>query len=292
MKSTKTNPPEFLADELSAFADDLKLNNLAKSTVVSYLSYVRAFADYVRKDASDVDWRDARSFLLHLTDAEFAARTVNANRSALVKFFEVTLDKPLGRSRIPAARVRSKLPPYVSHETATALVDAHGPGRDKAFALLGYGAGMRIGEVAAIRVRDVDSPNGRILVRDGKTRRDRHTLLPKAALPLLRDQYRSLARRLGRKPSPDDRLFYGRGESGHVSTQTIRAAFNRAANGIGLTGVTFHNLRAAFATRLVENGVSLVRVKEFMGHKSLSTTAQYLSVAGMTTPVTSPADMS
>ena len=149
-----------------------------------------------------------------------------------------------------------------------------------------YGSGLRISEATKIRIKDIDSENMRIFVQNGKGKKERYTVLPEATLEMLRMCYQKY------KPNhPDGYLFLNRkGEP--ITPESLRVHFRRYRRKAGI-GEEFivHSLRHSFATKLVEEGVPLVQIKEFLGHNCIRSTMTYVHVANNMQKVKSPLDI-
>jgi len=138
---------------------------------------------------------------------------------------------------------------------------------------LTYGAGLRVGEVVRLKVRDILFEENFILVIEGKGKKDRRTLLPKR----LKE---SLLRVCAYKKSSDFVFESNRG--GPICRRTPQVAFNNILKKSGITKpATFHSLRHSFATHLLENGVSLRYIQALLGHASIRTTQVYTSVTNL-----------
>lgn len=137
-----------------------------------------------------------------------------------------------------------------------------------------YRTGMRVGELAAVRLADVDAGDGTITVT-GKGDRQRRVFLPSDALLRLARRYLEL--RASRRPSHAG-FILGPG-GGPASTHQIRIMVREAAEGAGLDRrVTPHMLRHTAATHLLEAGVDIRFVQRLLGHQSISTTEGYTRV--------------
>ena len=157
--------------------------------------------------------------------------------------------------------------------------------RHRAMLAILYGSGLRVSEVARLKVADIDSARNVLWVRFGKGRKDRQALLPPKLRELLRCYWRS------RRPA--DWLFPGARPGQPISVKTIFMACRKAARTAGIAkSVHPHLLRHAFATHLLEAGVNLRTIQILLGHANLETTARYLQVAdvnvrGTTSPLES-----
>ena len=127
-----------------------------------------------------------------------------------------------------------------------------------------YGLGLRISEATYLRVEDIDNDNMRPFGRNGKGERERYTVLPEASLEMLRKCYKMY------KPKhPDGYMFLNR-ERNSLKPEKLRVFFRRYRRRTGINdSIIVHSLRHSFATKLVEEGVPLVQVKELLGHSCI-----------------------
>jgi site-specific recombinase XerD len=126
----------------------------------------------------------------------------------------------------------------------------------------------------------------RVFVEDGKGGKDRYTLLSEACLHALREYWKSY------QPSHPERwLFLGTYNVSHITSRGIAYAFNESVKKTNITkNVSTHTLRHSFATHLLEDGVTLLQIKELLGHASIQSTTVYLHLANVTSGIKSPLD--
>ncbi len=160
-----------------------------------------------------------------------------------------------------------------------ALLEAPRNLRHRTLLAIMYASGLRVSEVARLKVADIDRNRNVIWVRDGKGRKDRQALLP----PKLRD----LLRHYWRSERPTGWLFPSNDPSRPISPKAIFLACRKAARDAGITtAVHPHSLRHAFATHLLEAGVDLRTIQTLLGHANLTTTPRYLQVSDVTVRAT------
>ena len=177
-----------------------------------------------------------------------------------------------------------KIPVVLSPEEVVRLLEmTPGVKYQTAFSVA-YGAGLRVSEVAALKVSDIDSDRMRLRVEQGKGRKDREAMLSERLLEQLRDWW-CFAR-------PTTWLFAGQDPINHISTRQLNRVCHMAAQAAGITKrVTPHTLRHSFATHLMEQGVDIRVIQVLLGHAKLETTALYTRVASnVIRDVTSPLD--
>jgi integrase/recombinase XerD len=194
-----------------------------------------------------------------------------------------------GRSRPSSAARRTRRLPLSATEVALLLEAAPGP-KYKAALATAYGAGLRVAEVVALKVGDVDSTRMMLRVEQGKGRRDRHAMLSPQLLALLRAWWRE-GRRLG-VMLPQGWLFPGRDPVNPLTTRQLNRAVHAAAAAAEIRKrVTPHTLRHSFATHLLEQDIDIRVIQVLLGHAKLDTTALYARVATTTIrAVISPLD--
>lgn len=267
----QTDDPKRL---LSAFAAHLAdVRNLSPHTVAAYRRDVRLFVAATPDAAlaSAFSFRSLRRYLSSLRVAGLQARTISRKASALRAFGDYLVDRGLLEENpargLSAPKVRRSLPANLTQEEMRALfaLDDLVPGRDRALLEVLYGGGLRVSELVALTVGDVD-PDGGVVRVQGKGRRERIVPLGRSALDALGE--RLSARR-------DVPLFAGR--SGRpLSTRTVQRVAARWLGRVSArAGLSPHALRHTFATHLLERGADLRAVQELLGHRALTSTEVY-----------------
>jgi integrase/recombinase XerD len=210
--------------------------------------------------------------------------------SALRFFFTHTIDRPdLARKLIRVAHPRN-LPVVLSPDEVMRLLNATTCLKHQAALSVAYGAGLRVAEVAALKVTDVDSERMLLRVERGKGGRYRNAILPADLLTLLREWWK-----VGRQQGvmhAQGWLFPGQQTTKPISTRQLHRIVVEAAQAAEITKrVGPHTLRHSFATHLLEDGVDIRVIQALLGHSKLDTTALYTKVATRTVrAVISPLD--
>jgi site-specific recombinase XerD len=199
-------------------------------------------------------------------------------------FFTVTLDRPDMARHLTFVREPRKIPAVLSSDDVSRLLEAAPGPKYKAALSVAYGAGLRVSEVVALKVSDVDSKRMLLKVEQGKGRKDRLAMLSPQLLELLRDWYRISRPRIW--------LFPGQDPTNHLTPRQLNRAVHAAAHMAGIKKrVTPHTLRHSFATHLLEQNVNIRVIQTLLGHVKLDTTALYTQIATNTIrAVTSPLD--
>src|SRR6201997_767129 len=267
---------------------DMAIRGLREHTQHDYIRFVRSFASFLRRSPDTATAEDIRRFQVHQAESGVQPPTINSSVSALRFFFTVTLDRPDLSRGLVLARSPRKLPDVLSVEEVGRLLEAAPGIKYKAILGTAYGAGLRVSEVASLKVDDIDSTRMLIRVEQGKGRKDRNAMLSPQLLVLLRLWWQE-GRRRG-VMLPHGWLFPGRSAADPVSTRQINRAVHEAAEAAGIRKrVSPHTLRHSFATHLLEQDVDIRVIQVLLGHSKLDTTALYARVATKTIrSVTSP----
>lgn len=259
--------------------DDMTLHGLKPKTIQAYVDCIARFARHFGKSPERLGTAEIRSYLLHLDrDRHVASSTYNQALCALKFLYRFTLRKGWDLDGLARTRRQTKLPVVLSLEEVTRFFEAITNLRHRAILMTAYAAGLRISEVLALRVDDIDSARMVIRLRQAKGSKDRYVMLSPRLLTLLREYWRAHRRHEAAAPSPW--LFPGATPDRPLSDKPVYRACHAACRAAGLDKhVTVHTLRHSFATHLLEAGTDLRTIQILLGHRSLNTTARYLHVA-------------
>ena len=253
--------------------EDLQIRNYSPTTIRIYLHAIAEFAEHFGKSPDQLDAEHIRRYQLFLVKEKKVSLPTYIQVICAIRFFYThTLNRKISIERIPFPRREKKLPLILSRAEVKALLEAPRNLRHRALLAILYGCGLRVAEVAHLKISDIDSARNVLWVRHGKGRKDRQTLLPPKLLELLRCYWRS--------QRPTDWLFPGADAAQPISPKAVFLACRSAAEKSGISKpVHPHLLRHAFATHLLEAGVNLRTIQILLGHARLETTARYLWVA-------------
>lgn len=297
----------------------IRIKHYAYSTERSYIEWFQRFHTYVtttkRKDwqKDGADETDVRDFLSHLAVRQkVASSTQNQAFNALLFLFRDVLNIDLqDLSKTVRAKRGPKLPTVLTQDEVRSLL-AQLTGRELLMVQLLYGTGMRLMEVARLRVQDIDFGLNSVVVRAGKGDKDRVTMMPEAVRELLKEHLSSV-KNIHEKdiekghgevymPEALDRKYpnaakewgwqyvfpaaalsvdprSGKVRRHHVSPSLIQKMVADAVRKAGIVKhASVHTLRHSFATHLLMNGVNIREVQELLGHKNLDTTMIYTHV--------------
>jgi integrase/recombinase XerD len=229
--------------------EDMTIRKFAPKTQHDYLQRVKKFTAYLRRSPDTASSEDVRRYQLHLTASGVGVPTVNQTVSTLRFFFKVTLGRPDLVERTTFVREPRKLPVVLSPEEVVRLLDAAPGLKYKAALSVAYGAGLRVSEVVALKIGDIDSKRMVICVEQGKGRKDRYVMLSPHLLELLRAWWKAAR--------PQGWLFPGRDRVQPMTTRQLNRACHTAAHMAGIgKPVSMHTLRHYVASRTMSRAVS------------------------------------
>jgi site-specific recombinase XerD len=252
--------------------EDMMVRNFVEKTRNDYIRQVKIFTAFLSRSPDQAIPEDLRRFQLHQTRAGVRPPSINGSVAALRFFFTVTLDRPEMARHLTFVREPRKIPAVLSPEEVARLLEAAPGPKYKAALSAAYAAGLRVSEVVALKVSDIDSERLLLRIEQGKGRKDRFAMLSPQLLELLRDWYR-IAR-------PAVWLFPGRDPMLPLTTRQFARTVHSAANIGGIRKrVTPHTLRHSFATHLLEQKTDVRLIQVLLGHARLETTMLYTQVA-------------
>jgi len=272
------------------FIEDMTVRGFTDKTRHDYIRTVAGFAAFLERSPSTASAEDIRRFQIHQSERGMNAPAMNSAVAALRFFFNHTADRPDLARKLLRLRYPRKLPTILSPDEAARLIAATTCLKHRAALSVAYGAGLRVAEVASLKVGDIDSERMLIQVERGKGGRSRHALLSPDLLALLRAWWQR-----GRRDGvmrPAGWLFPGQDPANPITTRQLSRVVEAAAEAAGLTKrVSPHTLRHSFATHLLEDGVDIRVIQVLLGHAKLDNTALYTRVATkIVRTVTSPLD--
>ena len=264
--------------------EDMTIRNLSPATQQSYIHAVSKFSRYFGRSPEKLTLEDVRAYQVHLASMAVSWGSLNQAVCALRFFYGVTLGQATIPERIPYAREPCKLPTVLSADEIVRFLESVSSLKSRVALTTAYAAGLRVSEVVALKLRDIDSDRRVIRIENGKGGKERYVMLSAPLLGILRSYWR-LAR-------PSLYLFPGRTENKPIEQTVLHAACRSAAAAAGLDKrVSVHVLRHSFATHLLENGADIRVIQVLLGHVNLSTTARYTRVStGLIAATASPLD--
>lgn len=258
------------------FLSEMKLRDYSRKTVKSYSSYLYKFLSFAENHP---DTEPADRIFLFLKN--FDSSEVSYQAYASIKLFYKLVLKKDCPYILRGVRKKKRLPVVFSHIDILKMLNSVQNRKHRLMLSFLYGSGLRVSEVVKIRIQDLDFHHKKLIVRQGKGKKDRITILSEKLIPQINELI------IGKKGS--DFLFISRMNKPY-SVRTVQTIFTKALHNADIpinTGC--HSLRHSFATHLMESGINVKSIKMLLGHKSIKTTMKYVHVADMLNQdITSP----
>jgi len=260
-------------EALDRMRQKLEIARYSPRSIATYLNATKQFfLHFPAKHPNDIRTDDIEAYQHHLAAARKASNSYLNQVVNAVRYYYINV---VGDGRrvtfIERPRSERKLPSVLSEEEVTAILRSVDNLKHQCILMLIYSAGLRLGELINLRRTDIIPERKQIVIRGGKGRKDRITLLsPKvlAKLDAYLEEYR-----------PKVYLFEGQ-NGGAYSDTSVQAIFKQAKAKAGITApATVHTLRHSFATHLLEKGTDLRYIQSLLGHSSSKTTEIYTHVS-------------
>ena len=279
---------------IAKFQQLVELKDYREPTKKEYVRYVRKLAEHVQCDPATLTENQVREYFLFLRQHKHYTRSPMKAAKYALRCFYVECLQITGWTVFREVRIAEPqvLPVVLARAEVQSLLQAVREPRFRACLRLMYHCGLRVGETVLIEVTDLhgrETPP-RLHVRHGKGGKDRFVPLTPALVEELRQWWRTHRNPRFLFPSPGrgwaDRTLSLSESMAHstapMSVSSVQMAYRlaRAASGVN-TASTTHSLRHSYATHLLEEGVSLRQISQYLGHESLDTTVIYTHLTAL-----------
>ena len=260
--------------------DAMALRGLAARTVEAYIHAMVGLSRHYHCSPDLLSAQQVQDYMLHLhRERRLSFSSVNQAACAFKFFYGTVLGLDLRQFDVPFARVPQQVPELLSRQEV-ALLLAHAPhATASTFLRLAYATGLRLNELCHLRWRDVHDAADRmcIHVRQGKGGKGRLVPLTPDTLTVLQ-QWRALQPHVTLGDDVPDWVFTTRADhSKPMCDQSPQRWYRAAAAAAGITKHGgLHTLRHCYATHLLESGVDVYSLQQWLGHNHVDTTARYL----------------
>ncbi|MBW2055381.1 MAG: site-specific integrase, partial [Deltaproteobacteria bacterium] len=255
----------------------LQLAGMSERTQQCYTRSVRMLADYYGKTPDKVSEEELQDYFLHRRNVDkWSAATMRICYSGIKFFFINVLKREWHTLELIRAKSERRLPTVLSLDEIRSILRTVSTPQNKAYLTSVYSCGLRLHEALHLQVSDIDKDRMRIHVR-GKGAKDRYVPLPESTLHILRSYWK-----LHRNPTW---IFPRLGRSGKegptaqipMNKSSVQGALRRVLKQLKLKKrISVHTLRHSYATHLLEEGVNIRRIQQYLGHNSLNSTMVYL----------------
>ncbi len=253
--------------------EEMILRGYGTKTIKVYVGHIRRFLAAYDPEFVHLDAALVRSYVLDiLRNQQLSSSYVNQVVSALKFLFDTILKLPSVSVDMKRPKKPKTLPVVMSTQEVKLVLTQVKNWKHRAILYLIYSAGLRLGEVVRLEVKDIDAERMMIHIRQAKGRKDRYSILSNAAYSVLQEYIRLYR--------PKRWLFPGAGGQKALSERSVQHIFEKALVQAGVQKhYTVHSLRHSFATHLLEAGTDLRYIQELLGHQSSRTTEIYTHVS-------------
>lgn len=259
-------------------ADDLHLAGMSQRTIHGYLRSVRQLADFSRRAPDKVTESQLRRFFLHLkNERNFAYGSLRVAFSGIKFFYTRTCKRNWETLATMKLQQAKTLPDVLTIGQVHRIIDAVRVERIAVYFWTVYSMGLRLDEARHLQIGDIDAERGLVHIHRGKGAKDRYVPLPTSTLNWLRQHW--VTHRHPKFLFPADGRDHKQSPTAEkpIQTSTVQKAMGKIASQLEFNKrVTIHTLRHSYATHLLEAGVSLRVIQQYLGHSSLQTTMVYL----------------
>jgi len=256
----------------------LQLAGMSEPTQKGYTRSVRMLVEFYGKTPDLITEKELQDYFLHRRNNDkWAAATMRICYSGIKFFFINVLKRDWHTLELIHAKREQRLPTVLSLNEVWSILNTVRTPQNKAYLTVVYTCGLRLHEALYLQVTDIDKERMRIHVHRGKGAKDRYVPLPESTLYLLRDYWKRhrnplwIFPRLGRS-----------GQEGPKATRpmakaSVQGALRRVLKQLEVRKrISIHTLRHSYATHLLEAGVNIRRIQQYLGHSSLNSTMLYL----------------
>ena len=259
---------------LELLTNTLQLKAYSSSTIKTYKNEFCALLQLLKnKPVSSLTTEEIKRYILYcINTLQLSENTIHSRLNALKFYFEQVLKKDKIFVEIPRPKKRMILPKVISEEKIIKGLLKIENLKHKALLMLAYSAGLRVSEVVALKITDIDSDRMQITIHNAKGKKDRVGTLSKSILAILRTYFIAY--------KPKQWLFEGQYRNEHYSTRSAQIIFKDAYKNLQLPAqCSFHSLRHSYATHLLENGTDISYIQQLLGHNDIKTTLRYTQVS-------------
>ena len=266
------------------FAEYLSLRGLLDLTCVAYYRDIRKVGEYYNCDPNGVDEERLRKYFVHVKCVKhWGPKTIRQSVASCKHYYRGVLKRKYLMLDDIKARDHESLPDVLSVEEIRRVFRSFKLRRYRTPMLLSYASGLRISECLRLSIDDIKGDANKLLIRKGKGAKDRYTILSEPMYHELQRYWlehrnvRWVFPSVGRGESSSDEVRARMGSSVNSMLKSAPSnALTAAAKRSGVTrGASCHTLRHSFATHLLEAGVPITQVQEYLGHASVETTTIY-----------------
>ncbi len=260
---------------LPALQQHLKLKAYSPSTIRTYLNEMAQLLGMLKDiPADELKPEHLKRYLVYCYEKlQLKENTLHSRINAMKFYYEQVLGREKFFWEIPRPKKQLILPKVLGENELARLFNSLENLKHKAMLFTAYSAGLRVSEIVALKIKNIDSGRMQILIENAKGKKDRYVNLSPVLLDILRAYIKNY------KPKPKEYLFESEQTGSSYPIRTVQRIFQMAKEKARISkSVGIHSLRHSFATHLLEKGTDIRYIKDLLGHFSIKTTERYLHV--------------
>ncbi|MBU4427077.1 MAG: site-specific integrase [Desulfobacteraceae bacterium] len=256
----------------------LQLAGMSEPTQKGYTRSVRMLVDFCGKTPDLISEQELQDYFLHRKNVDkWAAATMRICYSGIKFFFINVLKRDWHTLKLIYAKREQTLPTVLSVKEVWNIINAVNTIQNKTYLTAVYTCGLRLHEALFLQVTDIDAQRMRIHVHRGKGAKDRYVPLPKSTLHILRIYWKRHRNPLWIFPRLGRSGLEGPKATRPMAKASVQGALRRVLKQLNIKKrISIHTLRHSYATHLLEAGVNIRRIQQYLGHSSLNSTMIYL----------------
>jgi site-specific recombinase XerD len=268
------------------FIDDMQLRGFSESTIEAYVRSVRQLTQHFHKSPDIITEADLRQYFLYNKNIRKWSRAASTISLCGIKFFFThTLQKEWTTFKLVRPPKENKLPPILSKVEVRRIFDHVRQNYHRVCLIAIYSLGLRLQEATHLHVADIDSDRMFVHIHQGKGAKDRYVPLPHRTLEILKDHWKTHRNPQLLFPAPGRGQIHMPYTDKPLPKASIQIPFKQACQKAKIyKQVSVHHLRHAYAVHLLEAGVDLRFVQEYLGHSDPRTTMIYTRLINKALP--------
>ena len=259
------------------FHEDLQLRGMSERTIESYVRAIRKLSEHYSKSPEHITNEEIRHYFLYLKNVKKHARNTTTIALCGIKcFYEKTLNKKFDVFNIIRSPKENKLPVVLTREEVRHVLTNIHVLRHRTCLTLIYSCGLRLREATHLKVNQVDSKRMVIHIQQAKGKLDRYVPLPKSTLLIIREHYKTHRNPVFVFPAPGRAGIREATSNRPLPDSSVQTVFKKSLKQVGIhKDAHVHTLRHSYATHLLEDGVDIRIISEYLGHKNIESTMIY-----------------
>jgi integrase/recombinase XerD len=261
-------------EKIKVFMNWMRSRRYSESTIGTYTDVLKTFLRfYNHKNVSEISNEDLIEFNnVYIIKNKLSSSFQNQVVNAVKLFYRAVELRKMEVELIYRPKTEHLLPNVLSKEEIKAILNAHNNIKHRAMLTLIYSCGLRRSELLNLKLSDIDSKRGLVVIKKAKGKKDRIAPLSSKVLTLLREYFVACR--------PKEWLFEGQGGNGQYDERSLGNVLKQALEKCKITKpVSLHWLRHSYATHLLESGTDLRYIQEILGHSRSRTTEIYTHVS-------------